>query len=246
MPELSEADRYLLEQISQGNSDGWSQLVDRYQGRLLAFARGRLARKSEAEDLVQDTFVTFLQSIKSFNRDYSLETFLFTILRRKIIDLFRGRQMRLCFLQETMQDSNNDLSDASGYLPGKDQTASWYMGQGEANDAVHEALSRGLGVFLARLRENENFRDLQIIEMILYAQLRNKDVARVMNMDEKQIALIKHRALNEVREHAKVDQQVQLDPEASGRSLLTEVWEEQRFTCPKRSTVGRYLLNTLE
>ena len=29
-------------------------------------------------------------------------------------------------------------------------------------------------------------------------------------------------------------------------SLLTEVWEEWRFTCPKRSTIGRFLLGTLE
>ena len=29
-------------------------------------------------------------------------------------------------------------------------------------------------------------------------------------------------------------------------SLLTELWEDQRPTCPKRSTIGRYLLKTLE
>jgi hypothetical protein len=28
--------------------------------------------------------------------------------------------------------------------------------------------------------------------------------------------------------------------------MLTEVWEENRFTCPKRSTIGRFLLGTLE
>jgi hypothetical protein len=27
---------------------------------------------------------------------------------------------------------------------------------------------------------------------------------------------------------------------------VTEVWEEQRLTCPKRSTIGRYVLGTLE
>ena len=29
-------------------------------------------------------------------------------------------------------------------------------------------------------------------------------------------------------------------------SLLTELWEARRPTCPKRSTVGRFLLGTLE
>ena len=92
MAELTEADRYLLERISRGQADGWSQLVERYQGRLLAFARSRL-RKEEAEDLVQDTFIAFLEGLKNFRENASVETFLFTILRRKLIDFFRGKQM---------------------------------------------------------------------------------------------------------------------------------------------------------
>jgi hypothetical protein len=31
-----------------------------------------------------------------------------------------------------------------------------------------------------------------------------------------------------------------------GDSMVTEVWEDQRLTCPKRSTIGRSLLGTLE
>ena len=56
--------------------------------------RGRLNRKAEAEDIVQETFITFLQNLAKFRDEYSLETYLFTILRRKVIDFFRGRQTR--------------------------------------------------------------------------------------------------------------------------------------------------------
>ena len=52
MSNLSEADQYLLEQVRGGSSDGWSQLVDRYQGRLLAFARQQLRNISDSEDVV--------------------------------------------------------------------------------------------------------------------------------------------------------------------------------------------------
>src|SRR3954462_5751502 len=102
MAELTQADRYLLQQITRGDADGWSQLVARYQGRLLAFARSRLPRKEEAEDLVQDTFIAFLEGLPKFRENASVETFLFTILRHKLIDFFRGKQMRVCFLQEVM------------------------------------------------------------------------------------------------------------------------------------------------
>src|SRR3954464_1084816 len=107
MAELTEADRYLLQRIARGDAEGWRQLVERYQGRLLAFARGRLSRKEEAEDLVQDTFIAFLEGLKNFRENASVETFLFTILRRKLIDFFRGRQMRVCFLQEVMSGGSS-------------------------------------------------------------------------------------------------------------------------------------------
>src|SRR5215471_20681529 len=103
MPELTEGDRYLLQQIAHGDGEGWSQLVRTYQGRLLAFARSRLSRKEEAEDLVQDTFIAFLEGLKNFRENASVETFLFTILRRKLIDFFRGKQMRVCFLQDVLE-----------------------------------------------------------------------------------------------------------------------------------------------
>jgi RNA polymerase sigma-70 factor (ECF subfamily) len=85
MSELTEAERYLLESIRQGDADAWSQLVQRYQGRLLAFAHGRMRRSADAEDLVQETFLAFLKGLAAFRGQANLETYLFTILRRKII-----------------------------------------------------------------------------------------------------------------------------------------------------------------
>jgi RNA polymerase sigma factor (sigma-70 family) len=250
--ELSEADRYLLEQIAKGNADGWTQLVDRYQGRLLAFARGRLQRKSEAEDLVQDTFVTFLQAIGKFREGASVETFLFTILRRKIIDFFRGRQMRVCFIQDVLDDRSGS-GDSSGaeVLPSPQETASWYLRRDEQSEQLRDALAAGLGEFLDKLKAASNFRDLRIIEMLLYAQLRNKEAAKLAGIDEKHVALIKHRAMKEIA--AAVARHVRDPSMLSGwaesmpaESALTDTWEQRRLSCPKRSTLGRFLLGTLD
>ena len=102
MAELTQADRYLLDQIRRGDGEGWSSLVTRYQGRLLAFARGRLKQSADAEDIVQETFFHFLKGLPNFREDARVETYLFTILRRKLVDWFRGRHMRLCSLQDVL------------------------------------------------------------------------------------------------------------------------------------------------
>ena len=57
MTRLDQADKFLLDQIRTGNGDAWTQLLDRYQGRLLTFARGKLGSAADADDIVQDTFI---------------------------------------------------------------------------------------------------------------------------------------------------------------------------------------------
>ena len=258
MAELSEGDKYLLDQIRRGSGEGWAALVERYQGRLLAFARGRLRQPADAEDIVQDTFFHFLKGLPAFREDASVETYLFTILRRKLVDHFRGKHMRLCSLQEVLDagggggggSSGGDDSggSAASRLAGDDPTPSSYALRDEQAAIDRSALAAALRALLDRLKQAGNLRDLRVIEMLFYGQLRNKDVAKIAGIDEKHVALIKHRALNEVRDHVArtAGARAAATLPVHGDSMVTDVWEEQRLTCPKRSTIGRYLLKTLE
>jgi DNA-directed RNA polymerase specialized sigma24 family protein len=87
MAELTEADRYLLERLARGDADGWRQLVERYQGRLagLCAQPGSAARK-RLRTWSRTPSSAFLEGLKNFRENASVETFLFTILRRKLID----------------------------------------------------------------------------------------------------------------------------------------------------------------
>jgi RNA polymerase sigma factor (sigma-70 family) len=257
MAELSEGDKYLLEQIRRGDGEGWAALVERYQGRLLAFARGRLRQPADAEDIVQDTFFHFLKGLPAFREDASVETYLFTILRRKVVDHFRGRHMRLCSLQDVLDSGGaaaggsssggDEAREAASRIAGDDPTPSFYARRDEQAALDRSALAAALRALLDRLKEAGNLRDLRVIESLFYGQLRNKDVAKVAGIDEKHVALIKHRALNEVRDHVvRTAGTGAASLPVYGDSMVTEVWEEQRLTCPKRSTIGRYLLGTLD
>ena len=96
MSQWSDADRYLLERVRQSDGEAWSQLVTKFQGRLLAFARAQRVREADAEDFVQDTFLRFLRGLDAYRGDASLETYLFLLLRRRIIDaafLHQGREV---------------------------------------------------------------------------------------------------------------------------------------------------------
>ena len=101
--QLSQAERFLLEGIRRGDSEAWSQFVDRYRGRLLAFATSRLRSSADAEDVLQDAFMAFLKGLGRFRGEAGLETYLFTILRRRIVDFFRGKRRHVCLLHDIVR-----------------------------------------------------------------------------------------------------------------------------------------------
>jgi RNA polymerase sigma factor (sigma-70 family) len=244
MTPQSDADRYLLDRVRQQDGEAWSQLVSRYQGRLLAFARARAARGSDPEDLVQDTFLNFLKGLSAFRGDASIETYLFLLLRRRVIETLRGKRLAPCAATDA-DGEPTEISPAS-----VDPSASWYVRQDERLTQQRAALAGAILSLVEELRAKSDFRDLQIAEMLFYAQMRNNAIAARMNLDEKYIALLKHRWIKHLR--ARVagalgpDAANDADPTPDQISLLSQVWEEYRPSCPKRSTLGGYLLGTLD
>src|SRR5688572_29699276 len=85
----SESDRLLVEQIRAGDARAWESLIARYEGRLLAFVQRRLNDRTSSEDVVQETFIGFLNSLPNFDARRELQTYLFTIASHKITDQLR-------------------------------------------------------------------------------------------------------------------------------------------------------------
>src|SRR5918999_4651516 len=85
----SEGDRLIVQQIRQGDPRAWDQLIHRYEGRLLAFVERRLRDRAASEDVVQETFVGFLNSLPNFDEARELQTYLFTIASHKLTDHLR-------------------------------------------------------------------------------------------------------------------------------------------------------------
>lgn len=243
---MTAADRFLLAEVRRGNADGWAQLVSRYQGRLVAFARSQLRNSSESEDVVQETFLSFLQSLPRYREEASLETYLFTLLRRRIVDHLRKRgapELSSCSLHETMFGGEHD-QPLVAQLADDQRDAGNLAIEREELSAMQRSLASALEQFVTNLQNQEKFRDLQIMELIFYAQLRNKQIAELLNMDEKQVALRKFRMIEKLAEA--VDGAATGNAQAIDDTMLTRTWEFLRPSCPKRSTLGKLVLGALD
>lgn len=242
------ADKYLIDRIRSGDQGAWSQLIDRFRGRLVSFARAKLPQRADAEDVVQETFIAFIKSLPAFRQESPVESYLFAILRRKIADTYRSAHSRhITLIQDiyTKGASEDSPSNVFSNLPSSEPTASCYVARDEDRAGQLIRLTEALNELVKNYKANLNFRDLQIVELLFYCQLSNSDIARVMDVTQQNIGVIKHRCIKQVRGY--IQKYDLADPLDTGiESMLTQVWESARPSCPKRSTIGAYLLETLE
>lgn len=240
--DAEKGDAFLVEGIRAGDQRAWRQLIERYQGRLLAFARSRAPSFADAEDIVQDTFVGFATSLANFDASRSLETYLFTIARYKLFDLLR--QKRLPTQQPTGEGEDwlERVSPASGESPSGAAVAV------EEEARQQRLLADMLRRLIYELRDRQAFDDLQVIELLFFVGRRNLDVAELLDLDQKAVAGIKFRAIQKLQRYLE-----EADPKAAactegelGDVAVSSVWRSHRLTCLKRSTLGAYALGVLE
>lgn len=242
MVEPESADKFLVAEIRAGSESAWRQLIDRFHGRLLAFARSRTASHSDAEDLVQETFIGFIQSVPHYDSGRPLETYLFTILRYKLIDQLRQRKATVL----------NDPGDGEEWwdriTPESLETPSHIAARAEARVAQERLLGDMLRRLIHELRDRDSFQDLQVIELVFYAGKRNLDVADLLGVDQKAVAGVKFRAIGKLQKYLGERDQSALAclDESEADITVSRVWREQRLTCLKRSTLGAYLLGVLD
>jgi RNA polymerase sigma-70 factor (ECF subfamily) len=87
------ADLALIERWRTGDERAAAELVQRHAQALARFAAS-FGERDGIEELVQDTFVRAFNSLDAFRGDSSLRTWLFTILRRLVLDRKRAEKRR--------------------------------------------------------------------------------------------------------------------------------------------------------
>ncbi len=191
----SDSDRLLIQQIRQGDPRAWETLIARYEGRLLAFIQRRLRDRGASEDVVQETFVGFLNSLPNFDDRRELQTYLFTIAAHKLTDhLRRSGRHPLRSLSDSSSDLLNQQYD--------DQpTASSAARSDERQELECAAIVRCLGQILRGLQEKGDWVRLKVLELLWVKGWANRDVAAFLKISEQQVANYRFAAVKKLSEH---------------------------------------------
>jgi RNA polymerase sigma-70 factor (ECF subfamily) len=190
----SESDRLLVQQIRQGESQAWDTLIARFEGRLLAFVDRRLHDRAASEDVVQETFVGFLNSLPNFDDQRELQTYLFTIASHKLTDQLRRKGRHpLHTLSEGPGDVLHQQVD-------RQPAASSLARSQERRGLENEALVRCLGSLVGQWKERGDYLRLKIMELLLVKGWANRDVAAHLGIKEQQVANYRFAAIKKLTE----------------------------------------------
>ena len=191
----SEADRLLISQIRKGDPRAWENLIARFEGRLLAFVERRLRDRAASEDVVQETFIGFLNSLPHFDERRELQTYLFTIASHKLTDHLR-RQGRHPL--HTASDSTTEVLQRQV----DDQPAASSLARSQERREIEaEALACCLGELIAQWKEKGDFLRLKVLELLMVKGWANREVASFLRVSEQQVANFRFAAVKKLTQY---------------------------------------------
>lgn len=191
----TESDRLLVQRIRSNDQKAWTELDRRYRGRLTAYVRRRLKDHASVEDVVQETFIGFSNSLPNYDDRRDLQTWLFTIASHKVTDQLRRMGRRPA---SSGTDSDEEMM---GQAPdARQRPASSLARSAEQREKEEEALALALREYCRDLKAKGEYVKLMALELMYVKGWRNQDVAARLEISEQDVANLRFQAKKRLRD----------------------------------------------
>jgi RNA polymerase sigma-70 factor (ECF subfamily) len=109
-----QAELALVERCRRGELGAFEELYRAHAGRLYGLACRMLGNTADAEDLLQEIFLSAHRKLDTFRGDSAVGTWLYRLGMNQILDHVRSRAGRASQLTDGLEDAST-LADASGH-----------------------------------------------------------------------------------------------------------------------------------
>jgi RNA polymerase sigma-70 factor (TIGR02943 family) len=170
-----------------------SQWVDRYGDMLYRFTLLRVKDAEQAEEIVQITFLAALQAKDKFAGQSTEKTWLFGILKHKIMDHFRKIKKNRTFDLEPNDDRDPCESEYNGKGHWQALPIRWGINPQKATE--DKELRRVLSTCMDKL--SDKFRRLFVLREI--EGMRSEEICSEFNITSSNLWVMLHRARNQLK-----------------------------------------------
>ena len=160
-------DRALVAAILAGDRDRFSELVGRYQKRMVNYVYRITHRYEEAHDLAQEIFIKVFLALDRYDPKYQFSTWIFRIAQNSAIDALRKRSItEVSLTKSTDEDTRGEQRD----FPDHGISPYRMLNNKQLSSAIDEAVGE----------LPDDYRDL--IQLRHFAELSYDEIAEIKRM----------------------------------------------------------------
>ena len=111
-----QSDEELMECLQQGQKWAFEKLYDRYFDKLVWYGMQYLHDKSQAEDIVQEVFITVIEKPETFKKEKVFSTWIYTITGNRCKNKLRDDANRSQLLNKQSIQSETHMEHQHDYL----------------------------------------------------------------------------------------------------------------------------------
>ena len=191
----------LTARLKQGDEGAFDELVNQHHSALIRMAMGYVADREVAEEVVQDTWMTVIQSLDRFEGRSSLRTWVCGILIHKAKDRGVREKRHTTFSAFESYDDNDEAVDPSRFQQTGEWAGHWAFPPQPWDDQTPEkllasqqavnAMQRAIETLPTTLKEVLILRDVEGVDA--------KEVCEMLKITETNLYVRIHRARERVR-----------------------------------------------
>ncbi len=182
----AEAD--LLSRLRAGQDDAYEQLVRSYGGQLLSVTRRYLRDEADAQDAVQEAFLSAFKALDRFQGDSKISTWLHRIAINAALMKIRSRQRKKETSIEDLLPSFQEDGHHASPVPAWQDQADRKMERKETQQLVRKCISE----------LPENYRNVLLLRDI--EELDTSETATMLGISANAVKIRLHRARQALRE----------------------------------------------
>lgn len=180
------ANTALIEQMRRREPEALDSIIRTHARTLYRAARGMGFREEEAEDLAQEVFTTFLETLDRFEGRSQIRTWLFGILHNKVHELRREQYRQQ--LNDPIDEVFESQFDAEGRWVRPPLDLDRMISAQEMNSVIQRCLEK----LPAAQREAFVLREMQ--------ELETAEICKILGVTVTNMSVLIHRARSRLRE----------------------------------------------
>jgi RNA polymerase sigma-70 factor (ECF subfamily) len=179
-------DAAFLERLRRRDPDALAEAVHDHARPLLRAAKALGFAEQEAEDLVQDVFITFLERLDSFEGRSQLRTWLFGILHRKTLE------RRRALITDDRMDPIDEVFESRFDANGK-----WTRPPGDLERLM---LSKEIGELIRGCMDGLPVNQREVFVLREVEGLETGEICKILEVSVTNFGVLMHRARARLRE----------------------------------------------